>query len=267
MTNPSTSFGRLRVSNTLKLGVLCMLTAVAGACSTKEAPGPLEPTSPVGRVRLVNLITDATRGRVNASLEGLVFTVDLQYAQSAPANLPTPATAPYAPVYSGSRSFVLKRTADTTVTVATLPFTIGDGQDMSVYAIGGASGSAITSVTTTDDNTLGTSVQTRMRVVNMSPTAGALDFFVTASGADLSTATPVASGVAYKAASAYFIVAPGSYVVRAVPAGTAAADRNGAVVVTSAATAVAGATVRTVIAADAAAGGLPLRVVVLADRG
>jgi hypothetical protein len=267
MTNPSTSFGRLRVSNTLKLGVLCVVTAVSASCSTTEAPGPLEPTSTVGRVRLVDLITDATRGRVNASLAGLVFTVDLNYGQSAPANLPTPATAPYAPVYTGSQSFVLKRTADTTATVATLPFTIGDGQDMSVYAIGGVSGSAITSVNTTDDNSLGTSVQTRMRVVNMSPTAGALDFFVTASGADLSTATPVASGVAYKAASAYFIVAPGTYVIRAVPAGTAAASRNGAVVITSAATAVTGATVRTVVAADASTGGLPLRAVVLADRG
>jgi hypothetical protein len=267
MTNSSTSFGRLRVSNTLKVGVLCVVTAVAAACSTKEAPGPLEPTSTVGRVRLVDLITDATRGRVNASLAGLVFTVDLNYGQSAPANLPTPATAPYAPVYTGSQSFVLKRTADTTVTVATLPFTIADGQDMSVYAIGGVSGSAITSVNTTDDNTLGTSVQTRARVVNMSPTAGTLDFFVTASGADLSTASPVASGIAYKAASAYFILAPGTYVVRAVPAGTAAASRNGAVVITSAATTVAGATVRTVVAADAATGGLPLRLIVLADRG
>jgi hypothetical protein len=267
MTNSSTSFGRLRVSNTLKLGVLCALTATALACSTKEAPGPLEPTSTVGRVRLVNLITDATRGRVNASLAGLVFTVDLQYAQSAPANLPTPATAPYAPVYTGSQSFVLKRTADTTVTVATLPFSISDGQDLSVYAIGGVSGSAVSSFTTTDDNTLGTSVQARVLIVNMSPTAGALDFFVTASGADLSTATPVASGLAYKAASTYFIVAPGTYVVRAVPAGTAAANRGASVVITSAATTLSGTTVRTVVAADAATGGLPLRVIVLADRG
>ena len=83
MTNSSTGFGRLRVSNTLKLGVLCAMTVAAAACSTKEAPGPLEPTSTVGRVRLVNLINDATRGTVNASLAGLVFTVNLQYAQSA----------------------------------------------------------------------------------------------------------------------------------------------------------------------------------------
>lgn len=267
MTNQSTSIGRIRVSNKLKLGALLAAAALVTGCSTTEAPGPIEPTSTFGRVRLVNLITDAVRGRVNASLEGLVFTVDLQYGVAAPANLPAPATAPYAAVYTGSRSFVLKRTADTTVTVATLPFSITDSQDLSVYAIGGAGGSAITGVSIVDDNSLGSSTQTRVRVVNMSPTAGSLDFFVTAVGADLSAATPAASNVAYKAASTYSIVAPGTYVIRAVPAGTAAADRNAAVVVTSATTTFAGATVRTVVAADAATGGTPLRAIVLADRG
>jgi hypothetical protein len=265
MTTKST-FGRIRVGNSAKLGLLCAVTAFTAGCSTTEAADPLAPTSTFGRVRLVNLITDATRGVVNASLEGLVFSVNLGYAQSAPANLPAPATAPYAAVYTGNRSFVLKRTADTTVTVATVPFSITDGQVLSVYAIGGAGGSAITSVAIVDDNTLGTSAQTRVRVVNMSPTAGALDYFVTAAGADLSTATPVASNVAYKAASTYFVVVPGTYVIRAVPAGTVAASRNGAVVITSASTTFAGATVRTVVAADAAAGGGPFRFIVLADR-
>lgn len=266
MINYMKSFGRMHVPNGLKLGVLCAATAFLAACSTKEAPGPIEPTSTFGRVRLVNVITDATRGRVNASLEGLVFTVDLQYAQAAPGNLPAPATAPYAAVYTGNRSFVLKRTADTTVTVATLPFSISDGQNRSVYATGGAGGSAISGVVTTDDNTLGSSTQTRMRIVNMSQTAGAVDVFVTAAGADLSTATPAVSGLAYQAASSYFVVTPGSYVVRAVPAGTAAANRNAAVTITLAATAFAGSTVRTVVLADAATGGAPLRAFVLPDR-
>jgi len=267
MTNTTTCFGRIRVANSVKLGVICAVTAFTAACSTKEAPGPLEPTSTVGRVRLVNVITDAVRGTVNASLEGLVFTVNLQYTQSAPANLPTPATAPYAAVYTGNRSFVLKRTADTTVTVATLAFTVSDGQDRSVYAIGGASGGTISGFVTTDDNTLGSSAQTRVRFVQMSPTAtGPLDFFVTAAGADLATATPVVTGLAYQGASAYMVVAPGTYIIRAVPAGTAAANRNGAVLITSASTTLAGATVRTVVTADAAAGGGPLRAFVLADR-
>jgi len=243
-----------------------MAMGVAAACSTKEAPGPIEPTGTTGRVRLVNLITDATRGRVNASLEGIVFTVDLQYAQAAPANLPSPATASYAAVYTGPRAFLLKRTADTTVTVATLNFTIADGQDMTMYAIGGAGGTNITGFTTQDTNTPAASTETRLRIVNMSPTAGAVDVFVTAAGADLSTATPRVSGLAYKAASTYFTVAPGSYVVRAVPAGTEPANRAAAVTITSATTAFAGGTGRTVVLADNSTGGAPLRAVVITDR-
>jgi|SRR5688500_1880077 len=258
---------RVRVTDSVKLGVLCIAAAAVTACSTTSAPDGITPTGATGRVRLVNLITDATRGRVNASLEGVVFTVDLTYAVAAPANLPAPATAPYAAVYTGNRAFVLKRTADTTVTVATLNFTVGDGEDRSVYAIGGAGGSAITGFVTTDTNPAAAAGETRLRIVNMSPTAGAVDVFVTAAGADLATATPRASGLAYQAASAYFTVAPGTYQVRAVPAGTAAANRNAAVTINLAATpALPSGTGRTIVLADNATGGLPLRAFVIVDR-
>ena len=266
MTNNLNILRKMRFSNAFKLGAACVAAAIFTACSTDEAPGPLEPTGTIGRVRLVNVITDATRGRVNASLEGLVFTVDLQYAQAAPANLPAPATAPYAPVYTGSRSFVLKRTADTAVTVATFPFSINDGEDRTVYAIGGVGGSAVTSLITTDQNPAVGSTETRLRIVNMSPTGGSVDVFVTAVGADLSTATARASGLAYQAASAYFTIAPGTYQVRAVPAGTAAANRAAAVTINLASTAFAGATGRTIVLADNSTGGAPLRAFVIADR-
>ena len=256
----------MRFSNGLRLGALCIAAALVAACSTKEAPDPFEPTGPTGRVRLVNVITDATRGRVNASLEGLVFTVDLQYAQAAPANLPAPATAPYAAVYSGNRTFVLKRTADTTVTVATFPFTIADAQDRTVYAIGGVGGSAITSVITTDDNTAAAAGQTRLRIVNMSPTVGAVDVFVTAVGADLSAATASAANLAYQAASAYFTVTAGAYQVRAVPAGTAPANRAANIRINLATTTFTSATGRTIVLADNSTGGAPLRAFVIADR-
>ena len=266
MTNKLNPLREMRLSNGLRLGVLCIVAAIAAACSTEEAPGPFEPTGPTGRVRLVNVITDATRGRVNANLEGLVFTVDLQYAQAAPANLPAPATAPYAAVYSGNRSFVLKRTADTAVTVATFPFTIADSQDRTVYAVGGVGGSAITSVVTTDDNTAAAAGQTRLRIVNMSPTAGAVDVFVTAVGADLATATASATNLAYQAASAYFTVPAGAYQVRAVPAGTAPANRAASVSINLATTTFVSATGRTIVLADNSTGGAPLRAFVIADR-
>jgi hypothetical protein len=236
------------------------------ACGTEEAPDPLSPTGPVGRVRLVNLITDATRGRVNASLEGIPFAVDLTYAQSSPATLPAPSTAPYAPVLAGNRAFVLKRTADTTVTVATLNFTVADGEDRSVFAIGGAGSSAITGFVTTDQNPAAAANQTRVRVVNMSPTAAALDVFLTAPNADLATATATLTNLAYQGASAYLTLTPGTYQFRAVPAGTPAAARAANVVINLASTALAGGTGRTFVTADNSTGGSPLRAFVLSDR-
>src|SRR5688572_12511441 len=248
-----------------KVAAVSALAALA-ACGTEGAPGPFEPTGPVGRVRLVNLITDAPRSVVNASLEGVVFTVNLVNGASAPANLPAPSNTTYSPVYAGDRSFVLKRTADTTVAVATLPFSIAGDEDKTVYAVGGAGGAAVTGVVTTDQNPAAAANEVRLRIANMSTNAGAVDVFVTAAGADLSTATPRVTAVASRTASAYFTVAPGTYVVRAVPAGTAPANRNAAVSVTSVATVFAGGTGRTVVLADATNGGTPLRAFVLTDR-
>ena len=121
--------------------VACVATA---ACGTKEAPGPLEPTGPTGRVRFVDMITDTTRGRVNAILEGLPFGVNLTYGQSTPATLPSPSTANYSAILAGNRTMLLKRTADTTALIATITFTVNADGDQTVYAIGGANGSAIT---------------------------------------------------------------------------------------------------------------------------
>jgi hypothetical protein len=204
-----------------KLQLLAALVVVA-ACGTKEAPGPLEPSGPTGRVRFVNLITDTTRGRVNAILEGVPFGVNLTYGQSTPATLPSPSTANYSAILAGSRTLVLKRTADTNSTVTTVSFTVTSAQDQTIYAIGGAGSSAVSSVLVTDDNPEVAATQTRIRLVNMSPTAGAVDLFVTAPNADLSAATPTFANVAFRSGSTYSTVAAGTYQVRGVPAGTPA---------------------------------------------
>ena len=159
-----------------------------------------------------------------------------------------------------------KRTADTTALVATVPFTVGSGQDQTVYAIGGASGSAVTSLVIEDANPDIASTATRLRIVNLSPTAGAVDVFVTAVNADLATATPTAANLAYRAASAYATPAPGTYQVRAVPAGTAPAARAAAVSVNLASLAVAGGAGRTIVIGDRNIGGAPLTAFVLTDR-
>ncbi|HJU75074.1 MAG TPA: DUF4397 domain-containing protein [Gemmatimonadaceae bacterium] len=220
-------------------------------------------------MRLVNLITDATRGRVNASLEGLPFAVDLQYGQTSPATLPAPSTAFYAAVLAGNRAFVLKRTADTTVTVATLNFTIADGEDRTVYAVGGAGGTAITGFVTTDQNPAAAANQVRVRVVNMSPSRGPLDVFLTIppspTPSDLVTATPTFANLGYQNASAYITLPAGAAQFRAVPAGTSPANRPANLLINTGGTNVGG-TGRTFVVIDNDLGGAPLRLIVLSDR-
>ncbi len=256
----------VRVARRFNVALFAALAVISTACGTKDATGPLQPSGAQGRVRFVNVITDTTRGRVNAILEKLPFGVNLTYTQSTPATLAAPNTALYAAVLSGSRSLVLKRTADTNTTVATINFTVTESQDRTVYAIGGAAGSAVTGYQTVDDNALPASGQARVRVVHLSPTAGAVDIFVTAVGADLATATPTLANVAYQTASAYLSLAAGTYQVRVVPAGTAAAARAGAVVINVASLAITAGTGRTIVAADNNVGGAPLRAFVLSDQ-
>ena len=251
-------------------GLFAALILAAAACGTKEAAGPLEPTGPTGRVRFVNLITDPARLPVNAVLENVPFGVNLGYGGTTPSSLPSPATANYSAILTGDRTLVLQKTADPAVTVATLNFTIVEGADHTVYATGGTAGGAVTGWMTTDPTPGPAAGQVAVRIVNMSPTGGAMDFFVTAPGADLSTATPTAANIAYHGESPYVDLAAGTYRIRAVPAGTAPAARSTSVVLdfTPPATPApfpAG-TARTIVAADAAAGGSPLRGFLLPDR-
>ncbi|MEA2762310.1 MAG: hypothetical protein QOD47_1594 [Gemmatimonadaceae bacterium] len=250
----------------MKIGFLAALTAAAIGCGTKEAAGPLEPSGPTGRVRFVNLVTDPTRVPVNAILEGVPFGVNLGYTATTPATLPSPATATYSAILTGTRTLVLKKTADTTVIVANIALTINAGEDRTVYATGGTAGAAVTPFSTADANPLPTSAQVAVRIVNMSPSAGALDYFVTAPNADLSTATPIAANVAYLGSSPYIMLAPGTYQIRAVPAGTLPAARATSVSVAINSLALAGGTGRTVVTADKAAGGTPIVAFVLTDR-
>lgn len=260
----STNFGSSSMGRRLTVGMHAVFVALLVACGTKDAAGPLSPSGPTGRVRFVNMITDTTRGRVNAILEKVPFGVNMIFGAATPASLAAPSSAPYAPIYTGARTLVLKRTADTSVTVLTVPFTVTANVDQTIYATGGAAASAVTAVITTDVNTAPAATEVRFRVVNM--LNGPVDVFFTASGADLAAATPNVTGLASKTASAYLTLAPASYQIRMVPAGTAPASRNANVLVNIAAAAYAGGAARTVIGATGADGGTPNRGFVFADR-
>jgi hypothetical protein len=261
------SMTTVRRPRSLCLTLAAAVALVIGACGTKDAPGPLEPTSGQGRIRFVNLITDPTRNPVNAILDDKQFGVNLGYTATTPASLPAPSTANFAPIYEGARTLVLKKTADTSVVVATLPIMVTAGTDYTLYATGGTGGATVTSVIVGDNNPAITTGQAKFKVMNMSPTAGAVDVFITAANADLTTATPVAANlgnfVPFEGEGALFV--PGTYSVRTVPAGTLPADRPAAVNSTLSVTVAAG-NGRTIVIADAAAGGTPLRSFALTDQ-
>jgi len=259
------SMKTVRALRVLRLTFVTASALVLGACGTKDAPDPLQPTAGQGRIRFVNLITDPSRNPVNAILENLPFGVNLTYTQTTPATLPSPSTANFAPIYEGARTLVVKKTADTNVVVATLNITVGAGTDYTLYATGGTGGGAVTGFTVGDNNPAITTGQAKLKVTNMSPAAGALDVFITPANADLAAATPVAPNLATRATFAGALVVPGTYSVRTVPAGTAPAARAAAVNSTLSVTVAAG-NGRTIVIADAPAGGAPLRSFALTDQ-
>jgi len=255
--------GVSRVAHRTTFAVLTAAALLAG-CGTKDATAPLLP-GPQGRIRLVNLITDTTRGRVNATVSSVALGVNLVYGASGPSSLPTPTTSIYAPINAGAQSIVMKRTIDTSATVATFPVTIATNVDYTVYATGGVGASAITSFITADTNSVPATGAVRVRVVHLAPSAGNVDVFVTAVGADLALATPTLANVPVRA-SAYLSVVAGTYQVRVVPAGTAAALRAANVAINLASVALPANGARTIIAADNNVGGAPFRFIALVDR-
>jgi len=243
------------------------LAAGTIACGTKEAAGPLEPTGPTGRVRFVNLITDPTRNPVNAILENVPFGVNLGYGSSTPSSLPAPNTANYSAIYAGDRKLVLKKTADTSVTVANLTFTVTPNTDMTVYAVGGTGGNTVNRFVTMDDNSVVPAGATRLRIVNMRfyPT-GDVDVFITAPNADLSTATPTASLPSGVSSSYITTVAPGTYQVRVVLSATSPANRAANVIANIPSLALASGAARTIVVADDKNGGPAAAAFVLSDQ-
>jgi hypothetical protein len=104
------------------------------------------------------------------------------------------------------------------------PVTLAGGSSYT-FAITG-SVSALEPVLLTDDTTAAPTGSFKVRLVHLAPLGPAMDLFVTAQGADLSTATPVATGIGFKQASAYVTAPPGSVQLRLTQTGTTTVLRD-----------------------------------------
>jgi hypothetical protein len=172
-------------------------------------------------------------------------------------NVAYKAASSYLEVPSGSRNLKVRASGTSTV-VIDQNGTLAQGAFYTVLATGRVA--SIAPVVLTDDQTSPASGNIRLRLVHAAPTAGNVDIYVTAPTADIATATPTLTNVAFRAASNYLEVPAGTYRVRITPAGTktVAIDANNV--------ALAAGQVRTAVAVDAAGGGAPLGAILLADK-
>lgn len=134
--------------------------------------------------------------------------------------------------------------------------TLDAGNVYSVYAVGPLA--SIEPLVLADDQRR-IATQARVRIVHASPTAGDVDIYVTAPGADLAAATPAFAAVPFKADTGYVDLAAGSYEVTVTAAGSKV-PAIGPVTLTFA-----NSGLYTVAARDAAGGGVPLDVIPLDD--
>jgi trimeric autotransporter adhesin len=109
------------------------------------------------------------------------------------------------------------------------------------------------------DNPRRVATQARVRIVHASPSAGNVDIYVTAVGADLANETPAFSNVAFKADTGYVDLDAGDYDVTVTPTASKTAA-IGPVKLTFA-----NSGIYTVAARDATGGGVPLGVIALDD--
>ena len=229
----------------MKLKMLSLLFAVGAlvsACGDDDDNGTGPENS--GRVRVVHLSPDAPN--VDVLVDDVVVA----------SNVPYLTASEYLDVEAGSRN-LLVRVANTSTTVLEQDVSVSDGSDYTVLVAGLLA--AVSLEVLTDDNAAPASGNAKVRLIHGAPTAGLVDIYVTAPGADLSAAIPTLTDIDYGIVSPYLEVPAEDYQVRVTPAGTLD------VVIDSGTLTLEAGDIRTGIAVDAPGGGDPFDALVLED--
>jgi hypothetical protein len=120
---------------------------------------------------------------------------------------------------------------------------------------------SLQSVLYTDESSAPSAGLFEVRLINVAPTGGNVDLYVTGVGDDIGGIEPDAASIPFGGASGFLTKEIGSYEVRITAAGTkTVVGDSGPLTFT-------GSTVRTVVAADAPGGGAPIGLSVLNDIG
>lgn len=222
------------------LAALALASSALVACSDDDTTGPAQ----VAQVRVVHASPDAPNVDV------------LVDDATALTNVAFRAASGFLEVDAGARRLRVRATGTTTTVIdATVPF--ANGGAYTVLATGLLAD--ITPVVAEDNLTDPPAGQVKLRVIHAAPAAAGVDVYATAPGADINTATPELTNVAFRAVSDYLVVPAGTYQIRVTPTGTKT-------VAIDAELTLAAGQIRTVVAKDAVGGGAPLAPVVLTDK-
>lgn len=146
--------------------------------------------------------------------------------------------------------------ANTQTTVIDEDLTFEKDERYSVYAV-----NFVTDIEplVLSETTRRIATEAKVRLVHGSPTAPAVDIYVTAPGVSIDSAEPAFTGVNFKDETGFVPLTPGSYQVRVTPEGTKT------VAIDTGAIELAGGGIYTAIARDNAGGGTPLGLILLDD--
>lgn len=217
--------------------------AVLGLAACSDDDDTTGPQA-VAQVRVVQASPNAPNVDVLVD-EGVVLTNQAYRAASGFLEVP-----------AGSRRVRVRASGSTTAVIDS-NITLTAGNSYTVVTTGLLAG--IRPVVAMDNLTNPAAGQVKLRVIHAAPGASGVDVYATSPGADINTATPVLTNVAFRGVSAYLTLPAGTYQLRVTPTGTKTVAINTTVTLTSG-------QIRTVVATDAAGGGAPLGAVVLADK-
>ena len=222
------------------LSLLAVAALVAGCDDDDNGSGP----ESTGQVRVVHLSPDAPN--VDVLVDGA----------SVATNVPYLTASDYLEVEAGGRNIEIRATGGTAA-VLDADVTVLDGTDYTVLV--GDQLASLTIDALQDDNTPPAAGNVKVRLIHGAPSAGLVDIYVTAPGADLALATPALTAVDFGDVSPYIEVPAGDYQVRVAPTGTQS------VVIDTGALSLAAGQIRTGIAVDAPGGGAPFGAILLED--
>lgn len=187
-----------------RLGAALVMSSVL-LVGCDDDDDPMEPIPGVSDVRFVH---------ASGASPAVDITVDGDAASS---NLAFGTSAPYQEIEEGARTFEVTETGGAAAAFDTVRTMVED--EMVTFVVVGAAGTQ-SALILDDDNTAPAAGMTRLRVVYASPTAGAVDVFITPPDEDLTLATPVMTNVVDGSFETLTEMAGGEYQVRVVATGT-----------------------------------------------